>query len=191
MVSFNLVSQAHAWFMELLGICTFCLELRLLFALRYMRMIKTLAVTMFKSKWNMVSVGMVFLPLLIAFTSLYYLMFGSTLGDYRSFMKSASNLTVFTIDYRGHNKNFKNNGDAFIDASSVLYALLVTLIVFNLFVSILNEFLMAIRRDKETFVDNEVIDYMIGLLHNILPGKSGNICYVAIGLSERKICEND
>lgn len=169
MVSFSRMSQIHILFIDLLGACAFCLELRLLFALRYARMIKTLAMTFFKSKFKMFGVGLVFIPLLMSFASLSYLMYGSEKYYYNSFPKTAGNYTVFVIDFRGHSKQSKSSSIGLNDAAIVLYSLILTLIVMNLFVSILNDFLRAIRKDKDTFRDNEVIDYIIELILSLLP----------------------
>ena len=170
MRNFTLLNSVHMAFVFLLGFAGFLLQLRMLYILRYIKMIATLAATLTKSVKKLLSVGFIFVVVFCAFATLLYCMYGRLVAAYSSFMKTSSTLTILAIGFTGWDEFIVETGFLGI-VVSISYAMIILAIVTNLFVIILLDFLAAMKQDRDLHKDNEVIDYIINIMRDMLPGE--------------------
>ena len=168
MKNFNKLNWVHGSFIFILGFAAFILQLRMLYVMRYLRIIAILGNTMTRSASNMLSVGIIFLVIFFATVSFLYIEFGSLIYQFRSFVQTASSATM--LGFNGFD-DFVVEAGRFAVAVVIIYVMTIMFIVTNLFVAILDEFLSEMAEDREIHKDNEVIDYVLSLFKELLPGQ--------------------
>lgn len=160
--------------MFLMGFCAFLLQLRLLYVLRYIKMIATLSNTLTRSATKLLSVGFIFIVVFLAFCTLLYGLYGTLAAEYGSFVQTAKTMVILAVGYDGFEDFIVHTGRFGIFVS-LLYSMTILFIVTNLFVVILLDFLDAMQKDREIHKDNEVIDYIINLFKDMLPGEKKSL----------------
>lgn len=170
MVSFQLATLAHNVFIYFLGFATLFLELRLLYAMRYIKWISTLGITLKKAAGTLASIGVWYGLFFIACSCFFTLMFGSDVYEYHSMQKTTSTVTMLTVDFRGFDK-FPNTVGPFGGFVLLLYAMVCLVIFINFFLTLFNDVLHSVKRDKKIHKDDEVIDHFLGIFKSLFQAR--------------------
>lgn len=149
----------HEFFIFSLGFCAFLLQISLLYVLRHIRMITTLVMTLVKSAGKLLSVGLMFAVVYLATVATVYLLFGTEVYEYRSFMHTC--FSILSLSCKGFERFVMSTGSLGV-VIIVVYALLILLLVMNVFVSILNAYLKALNQDK-LLKKNDIVEYIINM----------------------------
>lgn len=186
-VNFQRVVMGNSMFLTLLGFCSFFAELTLLHLLRYSRTISVLAATLLKSSRDLIQILILFFVAFIAYCGFFYLMYGPQLADFGSLLDTMS--TMLTASLASFDFYAATSvGGSLAGLLLLSYVLLMALLIINLLVVILCDFMAAMQADREQFKDAEVIDYLqdsvMALVKKNKPKteeKTGKTCLIFVG----------
>ena len=155
-----------------MGLVTFLTQCQLLHVLRYNTTIAILGNTLLQSGTTLLSFSIIAAILMAAYSSSATLLFGQ-MPDYADLGQVIQTLfRAFVGKFNlGELENFYGTGAAMFLLS---YLLLMMIIVANFFIAILNEFLDAVRYDREIGKkDHEVVEHFLDTLKALIfVGKS-------------------
>ena len=164
-MNFIRLSNANSIFVDLLALCGFLAQISLLHILRYNKTISILAATLSKSFSDVVNILLCIAIVTSAFVSFMYIVYGPHLFDYSTVMRA------YTALFSGSMGKF--DFYVVIDAMGLLgslvlliFLLLMMYIYLNFFVTILSEYMSALREDpKAVPKDHEVIEYLLSIVY--------------------------
>ena len=165
-INFMRLSIADNYFILLLGMAAFLTQLGLLHILRYSKTISILGATLKNSASDVANVLVCIAVLMTGFAGFMHVLYGPHMYDYRSV------LATFAAMFSGFLGNFDYQGVT--DATGILggimllaYLMVMMNVYLNFFISILSEYMSALRSDPNAVPkDHEVIAYMMTLLES-------------------------
>ena len=167
-VNFQRVVLSDRMFMIFFGLTTFIIILQFLGILRYNHTIAMLNTTLIISGPELADMTFVIIIVLAAFVSCAYLCFGSQLLEYSSLKTTILNLTssfLGKFDFDDISTSAGFGGQLFL----LIYLLTMILIFVNLFITLLCNFMDAVKQDTSVIPkDHEVVDYMLDQMKTLV-----------------------
>ena len=163
-MNFRRLSNADFHYVTLLALAAFLTQLALLHILRYNKTIAILATALTKSFSDVIGILFIILVFSSAFASFMYVVYGPSLDEYSSMMATYTALFSGSIGKFDFHQVIEAMG---LTGSIVLllFLLCIMYIYLNLFVTILSEYMSALRGDPSVVPnDHEVITHMLALM---------------------------
>ena len=167
-INFQLLARSNMLFILIMGLAAFLTQLALLHILRYSHTIAALATTLEKSARDVLNSLFCIFIVMTAFASYMHIEYGHHLSEYRSLILTyAAQMSGFmgTFDYPGIYEAQGTLGAFML----ILYLLIINHLFLNLFISILSDYMSAIRKDPETVPDDhEVITHAVCMIQDTI-----------------------
>ena len=167
-VNFVRLANADNLFILLLGFAAFFVQISLLHILRYSKTISILGATLRNSANDVLNVLICIAALMTAFAAFMHVLYGPHLLDYSTMF------ATYAAMFGGFLGNFDYHGVT--EATGLLggimliaYLLVMMNVYLNFFISILSEYMSALRGDPAAVPkDHEVIQYMMKMLESVV-----------------------
>ena len=127
---------------------------------RYSRTIFALANTILEARGDLLNLTMLAFAGLLGFGAIGTVIYGSVMQVYRTLPYSVMNLVVAIMgkfDFMEHTKTGGLPAQVFL----LIYLLCGMVVLLDIFITLLNEFLSAVKSSNNAHPDEEVIDYLI------------------------------
>ena len=156
--------QATSWdetFVNLLAFLVFLANLKLLKLMRFNHRIYLFTKTLSKAALPLFSFLVVFLVFYIAFSFLFYSIYGSVLPEYRSFLTTIE--TLFSAVMGGFDfETVQANNRLLGPVIFFSFQMVMVMILMNVFLTILMDSFAELQADEHLkFKDYEVVEYML------------------------------
>lgn len=145
-INFQLTAYINDIFYFLLGFCCFFGTLKFLRLCRYNRRLDLLSNTLRRSARELVSFSMMFSIIFLAFLTLFYLQFNTTIWDCASLLHTAQMLFEMLL-LKFDATEIVNAGPFLGPFYFTLFILFVVFVCINMFVSIINDNFRVVRAD--------------------------------------------
>ena len=155
-------------FVMLMGLAAFLTQLAILSILRYNHTIAVLATTLKRSANDVANSLFCCFVLMTAFAAYMHNEYGPHIAEYSSMARTYSaQISGFmgVFDYVSIYENLGNLGAFML----ILYLLTMMNLFLNIFVSILNDYMAAIRKDPNAVPDDhEVVDHLVSMIQDVV-----------------------
>ena len=173
-MSFDPIIRYNNVYLLLMGLVTFLTQCQLLHVLRYNTTIAILGNTLLQSGPALLSFSIISAILMAAYSSGAALMFNQ-LPEYSSMLQTLGTLLQAFVGKFNLFDVQDMYGSAAV-AFLLTYLLITMVVVTNFFISILNDFLEAVGKDKNVGKkDNEVIEHFMRTVKSLIVGKKDEV----------------
>ena len=167
-INFEFLARTNMVFVTLMSLAAFLTQLAFLNTLRYNHTIAVLATTLKQSSTDIINSLFCIFIVMTAFAAYMHVEYGPHLSEYRSVMMTyAAQFSGFmgVFDYPGIYEAQGTLGAFML----ILYLLIINHLFLNLFISILSDYMSAIRKDPETVPDDhEVITHAVCMIQDTI-----------------------
>ncbi|GFO38752.1 polycystic kidney disease protein 1-like 2 [Plakobranchus ocellatus] len=160
-IKFQYVGYWNEIFSYMIGFLVFFATLKFLKLLRFNRKISMLSATLRHAAKSLLHFGVIFFIVFLAFSQLFYLTYMHVDVDYSTFISSVV-ATILMMMGKFNIYSMIMTEPVLTQIFVLLFVIMVTFIIVNMFVSILNETFTVVREDvKKQGNDYEVVDFML------------------------------